>query len=74
MQENRQKRREEKEVKAEQYKEIQPNVDTPTKIIQPLDFEDQSLFEPVNMRRIWRNKLYGQDDPDKPQLRDYDRL
>ena len=47
---------------------------TPTKIIQPLDFEDQSLFEPVNMRRIWRNKLYGDYDVDRPTLRDYERL
>ncbi len=50
-----------------------PNTN-PTKIIQPLDFEDQSLFEPVNMRRIWRNNLYGDYDPERPELRDYDRL
>jgi len=74
------------EVKAEQYKETkiqeqseskiknQIKIDNSTKIIQPLDFEDQSLFEPVNMRRIWRNKLYGNTDTDKPQLRDYDKL
>ena len=70
-------RQEEKKAKKEeklQYKEVKPSEDNPTNIIQPLDFEDQSLFEPVNMRRIWRNKLYGEDNPDKPQLRDYDRL
>ena len=69
---------EQKRVKAEQvqeqYREVQPNVDNPTKIIQPLDFEDQSLFEPVNMKRIWKNKLYGEYDPTRPELRDYDRL
>ena len=58
----------------EQYTEIKQTEDNPTKIIQPLDFEDQTLFEPVNMRRIWRNKLYGEYNPDKPELRDYDKL
>ena len=68
------KQEEKKAKQQEQLKEIKPDVDNPTKIIQPLDFEDQSLFEPVNMRRIWRNKLYGEYNPDKPDLRDYDRL
>ena len=58
----------------EQYTEIKQTEDNPTKIIQPLDFEDQTLFEPVNLRRIWRNKLYGEYNPDKPELRDYDKL
>ena len=61
-------------VKAEPYKNIEPRDDNPTKIIQPLDFEDQSLFEPVNMRRIWKNRLYGEYDTDKPSLRGYDKL
>jgi len=62
-------------VKAEPYfKEITPREDSPTKIIQPLDFEDQSLFEPVNMRRIWKNRLYEEPDSNKPALRDYDKL
>ena len=61
-------------VKAEPYREITPREDSPTKIIQPLDFEDQSLFEPVNMRRIWKNRLYGDYDTNKPALRDYDKL
>ncbi len=65
---------EQKRVKAEQYKEVQPQGDNPTKIIQPLDFEDQTLFEPVNMKRIWRNRLYGDYDVNRPALRDYDRL
>ena len=56
------------------YQEVDPAVDNPTKIIQPMDFEDQSLYEPVYMRRIWRNKIYGVDNPDKPALRDYDKL
>ena len=72
--ENKARREEQKRVRAEQYKEVQQQSDSPTKIIQPLDFEDQSLFEPVNMRRIWKNKLYGEYNPDKPELRDYDRL
>ena len=50
------------------------NTDTPTNIIQPLDFEDQSLFEPVNMKRIWRNRLFGDTETDRPPLRDYDKL
>ena len=72
--ENKAKREEQKRVRAEQYKEINPNEDYPTKIIQPLDFEDQSLFEPVYMRRIWKNKLYGDYDPNRPELRGYDKL
>ena len=60
--------------KKAEYTQIKQTEDNPTKIIQPLDFEDQSLFEPVNMRRIWRNKLYGEYNPDKPELRDYDKL
>ena len=72
--ESKARREERRRVKAEQYKDVKPSSDNPTKIIQPLDFEDQSLFEPVNMKRIWRNKLYGEYDPDRPELRDYDRL
>lgn len=88
--ERRKIRREEKqaqkaaqmEVKAEKYQgtEVQSTdtnkikTDNPTKIIQPLDFEDQSLFEPVNMRRIWKNRLFGDYDTDRPPLRDYDKL
>ena len=67
-------KKEEKLKKQAEYTEIKQIEDNPTKIIQPLDFEDQSLFEPVNMRRIWRNKLYGEYNPDKPELRDYDKL
>ena len=63
------KREEQKRVRAEQYQD-----NSPSKIIQPLDFEDQSLFEPVNMRRIWKNRLFGDYDTDRPELRDYDRL
>ena len=63
-----------KQVKAEQYKTETKTTDTPTNIIQPLDFEDQSLFEPVNMKRIWRNRLFGDTETDRPPLRDYDRL
>ena len=81
MKDNRAKRAERKRQrqveKIQQTQTIQKQrVDTssPTKIIQPLDFEDQSLFEPVNMRRIWRNRLYGDYDVDRPELRDYDRL
>lgn len=76
--ESKARREERKRVKAEQYKESVSSgkevKSNPTKIIQPLDFEDQSLFEPVNMRRIWKNKLYGEYDEDRPELRDYDRL
>ena len=63
-----------KEVKAEQYKEQAPKVESSTKVIQPRDVEEQTLFEPVNMKRIWRNKLFGDYDIDRPALRDYDRL
>ena len=72
--ERKAQRKEQKRLRAEQYKEVQPKTDSPTKIIQPLDFEDQSLFEPVNMQRIWKNRLYGEYDPSRPELRDYDRL
>ena len=72
-----------KEVKAEEYKDTQTTVISPsakiktengTKIIQPLDFEDQSLFDPVYLKRTKRNTLYGDYDPTRPELRDYDRL
>ena len=68
------KKLEKMKVKQEQLKEVKPDTNNPTTIIQPIDFEDQSLFEPVNMRRIWRNRLYGEDNTDKPKLRDYDKL
>ena len=71
-QENKIKREEQKRVRAEQYIQTQDN--NPTKIIQPLDFEDQSLFGPVMMKRIWKNRLYEDYDTNKPVLRDYDRL
>ena len=72
--ESKARREEQKRLRAEQYKDVQPLEDNPTKIIQPLDFEDQSLFEPVNMKRIWKNRLYGEYDPTRPELRDYDKL
>lgn len=50
------------------------NSGQPTKIIQPLDFEDQSLFEPVTIKKKWKNNLYGDYDVTRPALRDYDRL
>ena len=71
------------EVKAEEYKDTQTTVVNPsvkvktengTKIIQPLDFEDQSLFDPVYLKRTKKNTLYGDYDPTRPELRDYDRL
>ena len=72
------RRAEQKRIREEQYqqkvKEGKVQDNSPTKIIQPLDFEDQSLFDPVNMRRIWKNNLYGEYDPDRPELRDYDKL
>ena len=62
------------EVKAEPYTKTKVKTDNPTEIIQPLDFEDQSLFDPVNIKRHWKNRLYGDYDPARPQLRDYDKL
>jgi len=64
------------EVKAEPYtsSETKIKTDNPTEIIQPLDFEDQSLFEPVNIKRNFKNRLYGDYDPSRPPLRGYDRL
>ena len=72
------------EVKAEQYtkpseqsttKEIKkPKKENYTKIIQPMDYEDETLFEPIDYRRQWRNKLYGDYNSDRPALRDYDKL
>lgn len=50
------------------------DVQKSTKIIQPLDFEDQSLFEPVNIKKRWINRLYGDFDESRPALRDYDAL
>ena len=64
------------EVKAEPYtsSETKVKTDNSTEIIQPLDFEDQSLFEPVNIKRNFKNRLYGDYDPSRPPLRGYDRL
>lgn len=83
--ERRKIRQEEKAAKKEAQKEAEMKVkaepvnqnvqeDQPTKIIQPLDFEDQSLFEPVNIRKRWINRLYGDYDDSRPPLRDYDKL
>ena len=66
------KKIEQKKVRAEQYKEVP--ADSPTKIIQPLDFEDQSLFDPVYIKKHKKNNLYGDYDVTRPPLRDYDRL
>ena len=46
----------------------------PTDIIQPLDFEDQSLFDPVYIKKHKKNNLTGEYDPSRPPLRDYDKL
>ncbi len=70
------------EVKAEQYKQEKSynysestiKQDYPTKIIQPLDYEDQTLFEPINIKRRWQNRLYGEYESDRPPLRGYDNL
>lgn len=74
------------EVKAEQY--IEPsegtepnqnkiknkNKDNATKIIQPMDMEEESIYEPIYFRKHWRNRLLGDYDSDRPELRDYDKL
>ena len=69
------------EVKAEEYKEPQTKThrfkirtENDTKITQPLDFEDQSLFDPVYIKRTKKNTLYGDYDSTRPVLRDYERL
>ena len=78
------------EVKAEEYKDtaktttsetttkVNPSVkiktENGTKVIQPLDFEDQSLFDPVYLKRTKRNTLFGDYDPTRPELRDYENL
>jgi len=69
---------EQKQVWAERY--TAPNINqkinngSPTKIIQPLDFEDQSLFDPVYIQKHRKNNLYGESDPSRPLLRGYDKL
>ena len=64
------------EVKAEEYKteSVKSKTDNSAKIVQPLDFEDQSLFEPFFLRRHRKNTLIENTDPLRPPLRDYDRL
>ena len=59
-----------------QTKVIQPEtkIQDPTKIIQPLDFEDQSLFDPVYIKKHRKNNLYQDYDVTRPPLRDYDKL
>ena len=67
------------EIKQQEVKISEPvtteiKQEDPTKIIQPLDFEDQSLFDPVYLKRHRKNNLYGDYDPTRPELRDYDKL
>ena len=65
------------EVKRQEAQVIEPTKikqEDPTKIIQPLDFEDQSLFDPVYLKKHRKNNLYGDYDPSRPELRDYDKL
>ena len=55
-------------------KQTEVKSDNPTKVIQPLDFEDQSLFDPVYIKKHKKNNLYGEYDVTRPALRDYDNL
>ena len=67
---------EQRRVKAEEYKAQKIETikeEDPTKIIQPLDI-DESLYEPVDIRRTRKNRLYRDYDITRPILRDYDRL
>ena len=59
-------------VKTEVKSEVKPNAST--NIIQPLDFEDQSLFDPVYIKKHRKNNLYGEYDVSRPPLRGYDKL
>ena len=67
------------EIKRQQVQTVEPKYTetkqvNPTKIIQPRDFEDQSLFDPFYLKRHKKNNLYGNYDPSRPELRDYDKL
>ena len=65
------------EVKRQEVQVIEPTKikqEDPTKIIQPLDFEDQSLFDPVYLKKHRKNNLYDDYDSLRPSLRDYDKL
>lgn len=60
---------------AETVNEAAPALDKSTKIIQPLDVDkEQTLFEPPDIRKHRRNRLFGEYDPTQPPLRDYDKL
>ncbi len=77
----RERSQEKKRVKAEQVSDKQTVKSTvktgkqaePTKIIQPFDI-DESLYEPIDIKRTRRNTLYGEYDAVRPPLRDYDKL
>lgn len=85
---NRRQRRAEKRIEKQARKEVQAElqqqktkvietettIQDPTKVIQPLDFEDQSLFDPVYIKKHRKNNLYRDYDVIRPPLRDYDRL
>ena len=80
----RQVRAERRQVKEANKIEIRTNqaktepvkaIEKSTKIIQPLDIDkDESLFEPPDIRKHRRNRLFGEYDPSRPSLRDYDKL
>lgn len=88
--ESNKKRQEKRQEKQQAKKQVQAEIktqentvkqgvkeikqDNPTNIIQPLDFEDQSLFDPVYIKKHKKNLLYKEYEPVRPVLRDYDDL
>ena len=37
----------------------------------PVKLQDESLYQPVNLKKTRKNNLYGDFDPSRPPLRDY---
>ena len=64
------------DVKAEEYKPEQTEVNVIETNIQNINMkkqtlDDQSLYEPIDIKRTRKNNLYGDYDPQRPPLRDY---
>lgn len=62
------------EVKAEPVQNSSKQLETGIQDInyrKPVKLQDESLYQPVNLKKTRKNNLYGDFDPSRPPLRDY---
>ena len=57
------------EVKAEPVKPVENGIQNINYKKQTL--QDESLYQPINLKKTRKNNLYGDFDPSRPPLRDY---